>query len=58
MKKIELSMAYAVGAGTGAARIAMIGFVHFKEDLTTAKIACIVLIIAGVVGLNPTGNMH
>ena len=51
-------MAYAVWAGTGTALIAMIGFVFFKEDLTTPKIACIVLIIAGVVGLNLTGNMH
>ena len=55
LKKIDLSIAYAVWAGAGTALIAIIGILFFKEPATMIKGISIVLIIAGVVGLNLSG---
>jgi small multidrug resistance pump len=52
VKKIDMSVSYAIWSGVGTALIAMIGFGWFKEPLTTLKIVSIVLIVAGVFGLN------
>lgn len=52
MKTIDISVAYAIWAGLGTALIAIIGFIYFGDSATPLKIGCIVLIIAGVVGLN------
>ena len=55
LKKIDVSIAYAVWAGIGTALIAGIGMFYFKEPLTLVKVISILLIIAGVVGLNLGG---
>ncbi len=55
IKKIDLSVAYAIWAGAGTALIALIGITHFKEPLTLIKIVSLGLIIIGVVGLNISG---
>ncbi|MES9871566.1 MAG: multidrug efflux SMR transporter [Candidatus Sedimenticola sp. 6PFRAG7] len=52
LKKIEVSVAYAVWSGAGTALIAMIGVIYFSESLTLIKIISILLIIGGVIGLN------
>ena len=52
LKKIEVSVAYAVWAGVGTALVAAIGIVYFREELTALKLISILLIIVGVVGLN------
>ena len=52
LKKIDVSVAYAVWAGVGTALIAGIGCAYFKEPITLLKLASIGLIIIGVVGLN------
>ena len=51
IKKIEISVAYAVWSGVGTALIAVIGILYFKEAATMLKFASIFLIIAGVIGL-------
>ncbi len=58
LKKIDMSIAYAIWAGIGTALIVLIGVAHFKEPLTLIKMVSIGLIIIGVVGLslNGTGN--
>lgn len=55
LKKIDISIAYAVWSGIGTAVVALIGFAWFKESMTLLKIVSICLIIAGVVGLNLSG---
>jgi len=55
LKKIELSIAYAIWAGVGTALIATVGILYFKEPATAIKILSLVLIITGVVGLNLSG---
>ena len=55
LKKIDLSIAYAIWAGAGTALITAIGILWFKEPATAIKLLSILLIIAGVVGLNLSG---
>ena len=58
LRKIELSIAYAIWAGVGTALIVAIGIIWFKEPATTAKLVSIFLIIAGVIALNLSGPIH
>jgi small multidrug resistance pump len=58
LKKIDVSVAYAVWSAVGTAVIAGIGIVWFKEPLTALKVASLLLIVAGVVGLNLGGASH
>lgn len=52
LKKLEVSVVYAIWSGLGTAIIAGIGFIFFKEEITTLKLISIVFIIVGVLGLN------
>ena len=52
LKKIELSIAYAIWAGLGTALIAVIGIVWFRESVSLLKIVSIAFVIIGVVGLH------
>jgi small multidrug resistance pump len=51
LKKLNISLAYAIWSGIGTALIAVIGFVWFKEPMNALKIISLVLIILGVMGL-------
>ena len=52
VKKIDMSVSYAIWSGVGTALIALIGVLYFKESMTTLKFFSLVLIILGVIGLN------
>ncbi len=58
LKKIELSISYAIWAGVGTAAIALIGYIWFKEPMGALKIASIAMIVLGVVGLNLARGTH
>ncbi len=51
VKKIDMSVSYAIWSGVGTSAIAVIGVLAFRESLTAVQVASIALIIAGVVGL-------
>jgi quaternary ammonium compound-resistance protein SugE len=51
LKHIPLGTGYAVWTGIGAAGTALIGMVFLGESREILRIACIGLIVAGVVGL-------
>ncbi|WP_255987650.1 DMT family transporter [Chitinolyticbacter albus] len=55
LKRLEISVAYAIWAGIGTALIALVGMLYFKEPVTAVKIASLVLIVAGIAGLNLSG---
>ncbi|MET8980187.1 multidrug efflux SMR transporter [Streptomyces sp. NPDC004539] len=57
LRSVSIGTAYAIWAGVGTATIAAIGLVLFGEGLGPAKIAGILLIVAGVVVLN-LGGAH
>ena len=52
VKKLDLSLTYAIWSGVGTFLIALIGFFWFKEPFTLLKVVSMSLVIAGVVGLN------
>lgn len=56
IKRIEVSVAYAIWSGLGTALIATIGIIWFKEPVTAIKLLSLGLIIVGVIGLNASGG--
>jgi small multidrug resistance pump len=55
LKKIEVSIAYAIWSGLGTALIAVIGIAWFRESINLPKVVGLVLIVGGVVLLNIKG---
>ena len=51
VKRIDMSVSYAIWSGVGTAAIALIGVFAFRESLTWVQVASIVAIVAGVIGL-------
>jgi small multidrug resistance pump len=58
LKRIEVSIAYAIWSGVGTALIATVGILYFKESLTLLKLVSLALVIIGVIGLNLSGGVH
>lgn len=52
LRRIDVSIAYAVWAGMGIVLVSVIAVLFFDEALTPWRLACIALILLGVVGLN------
>ncbi|MEX1061065.1 MAG: multidrug efflux SMR transporter, partial [Methyloceanibacter sp.] len=52
LKRLDLSVTYAIWSGVGTALAAMIGIAYFREPLTLIKLASLALVILGVVGLS------
>ena len=51
LKTIPVGTGYAVWTGIGAVGTSILGIVLFAEPATAARIGCIALIVAGIVGL-------
>jgi quaternary ammonium compound-resistance protein SugE len=51
MRSLPVGTAYAVWTGIGAVGTVLLGIVLFDEPATAARIACIGLIVGGIVGL-------
>lgn len=51
LKAIPVGTGYAVWTGIGAVGTAILGIVLFGESASLARLACIGLIVAGIVGL-------
>lgn len=51
LRKLDMSLTYAVWCGVGAVLVAIIGMSYFREPVSLLKIASIGLIILGVAGL-------
>ncbi|HOI10642.1 MAG TPA: quaternary ammonium compound efflux SMR transporter SugE [Myxococcota bacterium] len=54
LRTIPLGTGYAIWTGIGAVGTAILGVVLFSESLSPARLACIALIVAGIVGLKLT----
>lgn len=54
VKGLPLGTSYAIWTGIGAIGTAIAGIVLFKEPATAARLTCMVLIVAGIVGLKFT----
>lgn len=51
LKHLPIGTAYAVWTGVGAVGTAVLGIVLFGESTAVARVVCIGLIVAGIVGL-------
>ena len=51
MNRLPAGTAYAVWTGIGAAGTALLGILILKEPASAARLGCILLIVAGVIGL-------
>jgi quaternary ammonium compound-resistance protein SugE len=54
LKTIPVGTGYAVWTGIGAAGTAILGIFLFGESAAPARLACIALIVAGIIGLKLT----
>ena len=54
MRTLPVGTAYAVWTGIGAVGTALLGIALFGEPATVARLGCIALIVAGIVGLKLT----
>ena len=54
MRTLPLGTAYAIWTGIGAVGTAALGVLLFGESASAARLACIGLIVAGLVGLKLT----
>ena len=51
MKTIPVGTAYAVWTGIGAIGVAILGMILFDESRNITRILCLMLIVAGIIGL-------
>lgn len=56
LKTLPVGTAYAVWTGIGAVGTALLGMMLFDEPRTAARLTCIGLIVAGIVGLKLFGG--
>ncbi len=55
VKRIPVGVTYAVWSGAGTALVAVVAALWLKEPLNLLQVACLALIIVGVIGLNAAG---
>ena len=56
IKTIPIGTAYAIWTGIGAVGTAALGILLFSEPASASRIACIGLIVAGIIGLKVTSS--
>lgn len=56
LKTLPIGTVYAVWTGIGAAGTAVLGIFLFNEPRDAARLVCILLILAGIVGLKLTSG--
>ena len=56
LKSLPVGTAYAVWTGIGAVGTAILGIALFSESAALPRLACIGLIVAGIVGLKLTAD--
>lgn len=54
MKNLPLGTAYAIWTGIGTIGTVIFGVLFFREPLTIVRIFCVLLIVAGIIGLKVT----
>jgi small multidrug resistance pump len=56
LKRLDLSVVYAIWSGVGTALATMIGIAYFHEPLTLFKMGSVALVILGLAGLGLAGR--
>jgi quaternary ammonium compound-resistance protein SugE len=55
LDRLPVGTAYAIWTGIGSVGVVTLGLVLFHEPITATRLACIALIVTGVVGLRLAG---
>ena len=58
LRQLPVGTAYAVWTGIGAVGAAILGILLFNEPTTVARVVCIALIVAGILGLKVLGGTN
>lgn len=58
LKKIDISVAYAIWSAAGIVILSAIGIFVFKESINALKVISLLFIVLGVVGVNLSGVSH
>lgn len=58
LKQLDVGPAYAAWTGIGAAGTVLVGMIWLSEAVSVLKLVSIALVLAGIVGLQLTGNAH
>ena len=56
LKKLPLSVAYAIWTGIGTAGTVLFGIFYFHEPTSMAHLICVAMIICGIIGLRILTN--
>jgi quaternary ammonium compound-resistance protein SugE len=56
LRSLPLGTAYAVWTGVGAVGTVLVGVLWFGDAATAGRLACVALIVAGIVGLKLTSG--
>jgi quaternary ammonium compound-resistance protein SugE len=56
LKTLPVGTGYAIWTGIGAAGTAILGIILFSESAAWPRLACIALIVAGIIGLKLTSS--
>jgi quaternary ammonium compound-resistance protein SugE len=56
LKVIPVGTGYAIWTGIGAAGTAILGIILFGESAAPARLVCITVIVAGIIGLKLTSS--
>ena len=51
VKKLPLSVSYAVWTGIGTVGTVLVGIFYFHESISLAHVICLIMIILGIIGL-------
>lgn len=54
VRQLPIGTAYAVWVGIGAVGTALFGIAVFREPASAARLFCLVLVVAGIIGLKLT----
>ena len=58
VQELPVGTAYAVWTGIGAVSTAILGIYLFDESTSALRLACILLVVVGIAGLQVTGSGH
>lgn len=58
LKKIDVSVAYAIWAGFGTALITIIGIFWFKEPMNLLKMMSLFVVVIGIMGLHISDKIY
>ena len=58
LTSIKVGVAYAIWSGAGIILISLVGTIYFEEKMSLSSLLWILVIVAGIVGLNISGKSH